>query len=869
MRDYIKFGCKECGSPHVREKNGKLHCVSCGTWFEKNVETDEERDARVLYLTRLDRAEEFLRMSPPRFDDAEDHFKDFIRFYPNYSDGYWGLVRARYGIKYEVDTNGKTLPCCYKSSYEDFRKDSDFKRALSCAENDKIYGNLKEQAELIAGICEEWRKEAGKYNYDIFISFKGKNEELKISDEDQREMNDLYDFLKDEGYSVFFSPRSMHKHTGMYYDAYIFSALQSAKVMIVYGSKPEYFTSTWVQNEWTRFLRMVDNGEKKNGSCIVVYNGFNPYELPHDLRRIQAVDASQRRFYINILNCVKKILSEEKKVHGFVKSICSYCKSPSLVERADGKLQCTSCGAVIEKYGWDFNSIPVEINKDSAEKNDDKYSWHKVDFVPDMSLRPDYELKVDSDFYIVNSSLLNYRGNKTEVVIPDNITHISSWAFCDCSEITNVVIPKSVTSIGKSAFSKCYNLSSIVIPDSVTSIGESAFYSCSSLSGIVIPNSVTSIGEEAFRGCSNLSDIVIPDSVTYVGRCAFYNCPMLSIWVDNIDQVKKWSDYWNPHNRPVRVKEAAKRLEVDSDFEIVEGCLVGYKGIKTNVVIPYGVTSIGAKAFYDCVDIVNLVIPNGVTSIGAKAFYGCYRLSEVSIPNGVTSIGDEAFCNCTNLAKVSLPDSVTSIGKSAFSHCSYLTGVVIGNGVDSIGEYAFEGCYRLSVITVGKNNENYKSIDGNLYTKDEKTLVQYAAGKKDESFKIPQGVVMIGPSAFGYCKNLVNVTIPNSVNTIGSYAFNNCEKITYVNLPYSVTKIEWMAFCECTKLSSIIIPSGVTYVGANAFYNCKNLKSATFLSSKGWYAGYNSPVPIPFLNNKAMAAKYLTSKIGNQSWYKK
>ena len=110
MRDYIKFGCKECGSPHVREKNGKLHCVSCGTWFEKNVETDEERDARILYLSRLDDAEKLLRMSPPRFDDAEDHFKDFIRFYPNYSDGYWGLVRARYGIKYEVDTNGKTVP---------------------------------------------------------------------------------------------------------------------------------------------------------------------------------------------------------------------------------------------------------------------------------------------------------------------------------------------------------------------------------------------------------------------------------------------------------------------------------------------------------------------------------------------------------------------------------------------------------------------------------------------------------------------------------------------------------------------------------------------------------------------------------------
>ena len=99
MKDLIKFGCKECGSPHVRERDGKLFCVSCGAWFEKNVETNEERDARVLYLTRLDRAEELLSMSPPRFDDAEDHFREFIKHYPNQSDGYWGLVRARYGIK--------------------------------------------------------------------------------------------------------------------------------------------------------------------------------------------------------------------------------------------------------------------------------------------------------------------------------------------------------------------------------------------------------------------------------------------------------------------------------------------------------------------------------------------------------------------------------------------------------------------------------------------------------------------------------------------------------------------------------------------------------------------------------------------------
>lgn len=197
MEKTVVFGCKVCTSPHVMEKDGKLFCTSCGTWFEKNVETDEERDARVLYLTRLDRAEELLSMSPPRFDDAEDHFRKFIKDYPDQSDGYWGLVRARRGIKYEDDVTGKKIPSCYKSSYKDFRRDSDFMKALELAENDFIYDGLQDQAKLIAGVCKEWREETKKYNYDIFISFKDEDKSLGISDEDRNEMNGLYDFLKD------------------------------------------------------------------------------------------------------------------------------------------------------------------------------------------------------------------------------------------------------------------------------------------------------------------------------------------------------------------------------------------------------------------------------------------------------------------------------------------------------------------------------------------------------------------------------------------------------------------------------------------------------------------------------------------------
>ena len=313
MSSMKNFGCKTCGSYHVRERDGKLYCVSCGAVFALESETKEQRDARILFLARLDDAEKCLRISPPRFDDAEDMYRDFIKQYPDSSDGYWGLVRARYGIKYEVDIDGSEIPTCYMSSYEDIRQDHYFRLATEKAESNDLHQKYISEGNRIAAVCKEWRDEASKYSYDVFISFKATDDETKEETSDSREMQKLYTYLLEEGYKVFFSPVSMKRYTGKHYDAYIFNALQKAKVMIVYGSKPEYFTTTWVENEWSRYLRLMQKNEKKKGSCIVTYDGFSPSDLPRQLREIQALDASKenRSFYRDITNCIDGILRED------------------------------------------------------------------------------------------------------------------------------------------------------------------------------------------------------------------------------------------------------------------------------------------------------------------------------------------------------------------------------------------------------------------------------------------------------------------------------------------------------------------------------------------------------------------------------
>ena len=158
--------------------------------------------------------------------------------------------------------------------------------------------------------------------------------------------------------------------------------------------------------------------------------------------------------------------------------------------------------------------------------------------------------------------------------------------------------------------------------------------------------------------------------------------------------------------------------------------------------------------------------------------YSSTSLAIIVIPDSVTSIGNYAFQYCSNLSSVTIGNSVTSIGDEAFDCCSSLTSIVIPEGVTSIGDRAFAYCDSLVSIIVDEGNTAYKSIDGNLYTKDGKTLIQYAIGKTDSSFIIPDSVTSIGSGAFYRCSKLTNIVIPGSVTSIGNEAFLNCSNLT-------------------------------------------------------------------------------------------
>lgn len=215
------------------------------------------------------------------------------------------------------------------------------------------------------------------------------------------------------------------------------------------------------------------------------------------------------------------------------------------------------------------------------------------------------------------------------------------------------------------------------------------------------------------------------------------------------------------------------------DFEIVDGVLIKYHGKESEVVVPEGVTVIGDKAFFECYDIDSIVLPDGVTQIGYRAFSGCL-CRRIVLPQSITTIGKEAFYVCEYLDSISIPDSVEYIGDKAFSYCRYLTSIT---------------CFKTL-----NPNKNYKSIDGNLYTKDGKTLVSYAVGKLKHEF-----------------------VVPNSVKNIGAFAFHGCEELYEISMPRGVKTIGEGAFAECVNLNTIVLPNSVSNIGEGAFFYCMSI----------------------------------------------
>ncbi len=331
----------------------------------------------------------------------------------------------------------------------------------------------------------------------------------------------------------------------------------------------------------------------------------------------------------------------------------------------------------------------------------------------------------------------------------------------------------------------------------VTSIGSQAFQGNRRVTSLTISNNVTSIGDYAFAYCPNLTSAYILSNAPPDDGTAFYGDSNAVVYYE-VGTIG-----WGPTfgGAPTEVVTPAS----DFEYEMYNGSITilyyngsdgtvgippfinGYPvtdlgdapqqwGNVTNIVIPGSVASIGVNTFAQCYSLASVTIENGVTNIDGSAFYECTGLTSITIPKSLTSIGEDAFVRCTSLTGIAIPDTVTSIGEDAFGGCG-LTSIIIPSSVTSIGAAPLGGCYSLTNISVDADNRFYSSLNGVLFDKSCKTLVQYPPGLKSGSYTIPNSVTSIAYQAFGECTNLTSIVIPGSVTNVAAFAFIFCASL--------------------------------------------------------------------------------------------
>ena len=262
-------------------------------------------------------------------------------------------------------------------------------------------------------------------------------------------------------------------------------------------------------------------------------------------------------------------------------------------------------------------------------------------------------------------------------------------------------------------------------------------------------------------------------------------------------------------------------LSLDETCYVVIGCEF-IDDNDCNIIIPTSynglpVKAIAGDAFYGCETLKSIVIPETIVAIGDWAFSECISLTSIEIPSSVKTIGKWTFNECVNLKNVFLHDGLVSIDYGAFIDCNSLESIFIPRSVDNIEESCFDRLPSLVSIDVDGDNLNFCSHNGVLFTKDLKTIINYPAMKKENSYCVPESVNVISSGAFYGCKKLTEIILPKNLKMICGGAFNNCLSLKSINIPKEIKKIEGMTFYNCKALVQLEIPSNIKEIGEDAF----------------------------------------------------
>ena len=429
-------------------------------------------------------------------------------------------------------------------------------------------------------------------------------------------------------------------------------------------------------------------------------------------------------------------------------------------------------------------------------------------------------------YYISWNSISEKQLIQNVVIDPSFIKNIPGetigWFF-DASNLDSVQGIKYLRSTNMhSMFSKCTNLKTIDLSEcdmSETFDTEDWFYGCTSLTDIILPNTCTIIGTSAFEGCTSLPSITIPGKVTSIGNSAFNHCDNLTlVIVENPTPVTiTESTFSNRRNATLIVPIGAKAAYLAAEY------WKEFKEIKETPAIIFADANVKAicVANWDTNGDGELdeMEAAAVTSIGTV-----FKKSKITSFNelqyftGLSEISEGAFSG-SSVSEIILPKSISSLKKDAFLNCKSLTSLFIPTNLQSIELNALSGCTAMISITVDGANDAFCDIDGVLFTKDGKSLLQFPAAKAAE-YTVPEETEIIARDAF-YMSKLESVSLPSSLKELAYDAFGYSTHLTDLVIPEGVTDIGDYILDACTSLKTLHIPSTVTAIGQRICNSCK------------------------------------------------
>ena len=319
--------------------------------------------------------------------------------------------------------------------------------------------------------------------------------------------------------------------------------------------------------------------------------------------------------------------------------------------------------------------------------------------------------------------------------VTQNITLYAKWGENLPTSISFVVSAEGVLT-EVNGISETNNV--VIIPNQVNNIEvkeikKELFLNNIYIEKLVIPETVTTLGYRMCYGCTNLKEVNLTDNISVIPDYAFEKCTLLE---------------------KINIPQSLVQIRNDAFAE---------SGIK------------------------EFIAPDSFKEIWGYAFKDCKNLEKVDL-NKTTSIGDMSFENCTKLSSIVLPNTLVELGTYVFSGCTLLNNIKMpSNPIEITNTFIYGSGY----YNDAKNWENgILYVDNYLITTNNDLLNQ-------QSINVKEGTIVIAINAFtNNGKNLKSIVLPEGLKIIGSSAFSSLYSLSQINIPSSVISIGNNAFAS-------------------------------------------------------------------------